>query len=578
MNIVREAAKSDYPDYRIVNITGAGFPIHKKTVVCLATIQKGLPVVMDFTLKLLNLGLTTDKISELLSIDEELINNAYYDLDQNNMYDIKLKRLTDDGLKYINSNKYESLQRIELPVAIDGFTSFVSKSKNYISNKNAKELNLNTIEPIIKKKNNDVIRGGTIKKVLKDYILENNMENEGELVEIVKVIDKPTEYRQMYIVVLEGPDSKCKLAVYDRNIKNNYIEAEITTADKMGIKFFSDNSIDFFVENIKQNISAFNCPSDEIQNIIDVNFFNEDYNHIYFEIPMIEAYELNSDWINELERYLKRGYRVKISFNGPKYPTTYIRNRTFDIILLSHKYDNLEISHNIEYRYAATIFNKTLGFVDGIQKYDLPLVHNPYCLSQNIHKLTQHEIDTIYLTNTDLELNFIDSTRDLNEKVKEMIKLAKSLNIEMEDYYGVGWLDNGEFLNEYSLNDLKLATNSSNFSDFTKKLNASMIEVIEKIGQEYGISEYLYNDFKKNYPILFNALERLKVYRNSMQHNDLNTANRKKYLELISLDLGNSFPEFHSNGYKILQTAIIEGIIKAIRETTETIKLASDIY
>ena len=77
MKLVRDAAKLDYPDYKIINIITAGFPIFKKSVVCLATLQKGLPVVMDFTLKLLNLGLNKNQIAKLLAIDEVLINNAF---------------------------------------------------------------------------------------------------------------------------------------------------------------------------------------------------------------------------------------------------------------------------------------------------------------------------------------------------------------------------------------------------------------------------------------------------------------------------------------------------------------------
>ena len=66
------------------------------------------------------------------------------------MYDAKLNKLTDDGRKYISTNKYESLQRVELPIIVDGYSGYIQKSRNHISNRNAKSLNLNTLEPILK--------------------------------------------------------------------------------------------------------------------------------------------------------------------------------------------------------------------------------------------------------------------------------------------------------------------------------------------------------------------------------------------------------------------------------------------
>lgn len=575
MKLIRDAVKSDYPDYKIVNITTAGFPIFKKTVVCLATLQKGLPVVMDFTLKLLNLGLDISQISNLLSIDEVLINNAFYDLEQNNMYDIKQGRLTDDGRKYISTNKYEYLQRVELPVTVDSYSGRVNKAKNFISNKSAKFLNLNTLEPILDKQNNGSIHGRAIKQILKEYISENNLDYEGELVEIVKVIDKPTEYKQMYIVVIEDLDGKCKLVVYDRNTKVDYLESQLNIADEIGINFFTDKTIDLFLNKVNENEHLNiieNEPDEEIYSVLDSKFFNTDYNHIYFDIPMIEAYKINDEWIRDLERYLKRDLSVKIRFNGPKYSTTYIKNRVFDIIALSQKYKNLELEHNINYEYAKVIFDKNSGYVDKITKYNLPLINNPSCTTHKFFKINKVDSKLFEPRNTNSTIKLISNNNELEKVAKNIRDASKSLDIEMEDYFGVGWLDNGEFLNEYNFNSFKLINNAKNFGDFTKKLNASMVEVIEKVGNEMQINNYYYNDFQTNYPALFYALDRLKVYRNSMQHNDLDSNNLEKYLKYIEIDLNGSFPEFHPNGYQILQSIILNEIYTAILNTSEMLK------
>ncbi|MEK4750444.1 hypothetical protein NST77_23405 [Niallia sp. FSL W8-0177] len=571
MKLVLDAVKSDFPDYKIINISEVGFPIFKKTVVCLATLYKGLPVVLDFTLKLLNQGFNTNQISKLLSIDEELIKNAVYDLELNSMYDLKTQRLTDDGREYISNNKYEQLNRVELPISIDGYTGYIKKSRNYITNKNAKSINLNTLEPILDKKNNNIIHGQIIKRILEEYIKESNSEYEGQLVEMVSVNEKPTEYKKFYIVVIEDQDKKSRLVVYDKNTKVNYFDSGLINADEIGIKIFTDNSIDTFIENVKDFEVYGLDTNDELYNILDYDYYNRDNNSVFFDIPMIDAYELKDEWINNLERYLKRKRSVKINFTGYWYPTTNIKNKVYKIIDLSKKYINLELQHKIDYEYASVILNNKNGYIDKIAKYELNLKNNPTCVTHNIFKLNKvkAEAETVNSESNNELIKPINNLNELKDLIKKIIESAKSLDVEMEDYYGMGWLDNGQFLNEYNLNNIKLARNEKSYSNFTKDLNASMVEIIDERGKEMGIKNYFYVDFKNNFPKLHYALDRLRVYRNSMQHNNLNSQNLEKYLKYIKCDLNGTFPEFYLNGYLILQTIILKEIYNAIIETSK---------
>ncbi|MBP0726398.1 hypothetical protein J5Y03_14645 [Bacillus sp. RG28] len=578
MKLVLDAVKSDFPDYRIINIKEVGFPILKKTVICLATLYKGLPVVMDFTLKLLNQSYDTKQISEMLSIDEELIKNAVFDLELNNMYDLKTQKLTDDGRKYISNNKYEQLHRVELPISVDGFTGFIKKSRSYITNKNAKSINLNTLEPIIDKKNNSIIHGQIIKKILEEYIKESNSEYEGQLVEMVSVNEKPTEYKKYYIVVIEDLDSNSRLVVYDRNTKVNYFDSELINADEIGIKIFSDNTINSFIENVNDMENKELEPYDEIYNILDYDYYNRDFSSVYFSIPMIEAYELNEVWINNLERYLKRKRNVMIKFTGSCYPTTNIKNKIFKIIELSNKYNNLKLHHNIDYEYAIVILNNNFGYIDRIAKYDLNFRNNPTCVSHNIFKLNNFKTieETLGLETGNELIKPLNNLNELKGLIKNIVDAAKSLDSEMEDYYGMGWLDNGQFLNEYNFENIKLANNEKSYSNFSKDLNASMVELIDRRGKELGIIQYFHRDFKNNFPKLQYALDRLRVYRNSMQHNNLDSQNLNRYINYLKSDLNGSFPEFCANGYLILQTVILKEIFDAIIETSKDLRMVSN--
>lgn len=577
MKLVFDAVKSDFPDYKIINITEVGFPVFQKEVICLATLYKGLPVVMDFSLKLLNQGLDISQISKILSIDEELIQNSVYDLELNNMYDIKTKQLTDDGRKYISDNKYELLQRIALPITVDGFTGYVKKSRNYITNKNAKFTNLNTLEPILDKKNDSTIHGQIIKGILEEYINESNAEYEGQLVEIVSVNQKQTEYKKMYIVVIEDSDKESRLVVYDRNTKVDYIDSELIKADEIGISFFTDSSTDTFIDMVKDSTefeASEETRIEEVYNIFNYDYFYRDYNRIFFEIPMIEAYDINDEWISELERYLKRKRNVKITLTGHYYPTTNIKNKVYKIIELGKNYDSLELTHQVDYKHGKVILNDKRGFIDKIAKYKLNLINNRSCVMHNIFSFNKVESLKSDSTSNFEVIKPINNLSELKELVKKIIAAAKSLDAEMEDFYGMGWLDNGQFFNEYNLNNIKLAKNEKVFSNFTKDFNSSMVEVIDELGKNMGMKKYFYEEFKTNYPNLHYALDRLRVYRNSMQHNKLNSLNLEKYLKYIKRDLNGTFPEFYSNGYLILQTIILKEIYNSIIETSKELEMA----
>ncbi|MCU5496185.1 serine/threonine protein kinase, partial [Bacillus cereus] len=230
------------------------------------------------------------------------------------------------------------------------------------------------------------------------------------------------------------------------------------------------------------------------------------------------------------------------------------------------------LEHSINYEYAKVIFDKNSGYIDKISKYNLPLINNSSCITHKFFKVNNVPSELFKQSNASGNVKFISSTTELKQITKNIIESAKSLDIEMENYYGIGWLDNGEFLNEHNFANLKLASNNKNFSDFTRNLNASMVEVIERVGTNNQINKYYYNEFQTNYPDLFYALDRLKVYRNSMQHNDLNSHTLEKYLKYIETDLGGSFPEFLPNGYLILQSVILNDIYSAIKKTSEALR------
>lgn len=374
---------------------------------------------------------------------------------------------------------------------------------------------------------------------------------------------------KLNIVVLESPTKEIRYTIYNRNIKLAKLEQRIDIADEAGIRIFQTVPKDF-LEKVNES-TEIPAKSKKLEgnymDILNFEYFEKDNLSLDFVIPLIDVYSIEKDWLIALERYLDRKLKVSIKFVGERYPNEYTKNRVLDLLKLRERYkEYLILNHSINVNYASLTINQKEVFIDKISSYDLNLKTNKQTI--------QHETLCYFAGDKSKDnVSEIIHSKYLNRSeiksdIEKLIRLSKELDVQMEECYGLNWLISGQILNQAKLYDIPLATNDSKYSEFTKSLCSSFVEVIQKVGENQGINNYLFNDFKQTFPKLFKALNRLRVYRNSMQHNDLDSKNLKTYLEFICEDLNGQFPEFINGGYLHLQKLIISEMIRAVEETS----------
>lgn len=573
LNNLMNFINKDFPDYKIINIEEIGLPIFKKNVTCLATFNKRLSDVMEFTLKLMELKYDEDTIAEMLALDKELIKHAIYDLEAMDMVDIKSYQVTEDGKKYLQKNSYDTLKRVELPIIMDSYLGDVRADKNFISNKNAKNINLNTIKPLLDVNNTQIIEPYRIKNLLKEYIKKTDSNLEVDLVGIVSYSKKSTQFMKLKLAVLKSPTNEIRYIVYNSNNKLNRLEQKIINSDEAGIRIFKPIPLRFLEKekniSVQGKFESYKQPNYVC--ILNPEYFRNDNLLLDYVIPLINVYNIDSDWIMTLESYLSRKLKVSIKFVGESYPSPFIKNQVLELLKLREKYTEfLEIKHHVDYEYASIIINAREAYIDQIEEFDLGLKTNQKTI---MHKTLYYSDEKI--TRDDQSIIDIDYYKDKKEiqlEMTKLIKLSKELDVMMEECYGLNWLSGGQVLNQAKLFDITLANTGSKFSEFTKALTASFIEVLSVVGQEQGINNYMFEEFHNNFPVLFKALNRLRVYRNSMQHNDLDEKNLKTYIEFVKEDLNGQFPEFLADGYMHLQKHILQEILKAVENTIQQLK------
>lgn len=577
MKLVYDSIKIDFPNYKIINISEFGIPIHQKEVTCLLSINKRIPILLEFTLKLLHQDIGLQDIYKLLAVDEKLVKKAYYDLDFFGFYDISRKQLTDEGRRYIQENKYDALEKYTLNISVDGFTGEVTKKILSTSNWDAKQLNLKTLKPLIDKNNNSSIQPNHINKILEYTQVKSGIDAKGELVEIVNIQNsRATEFKRVHFCVIESIEGKQKIVVYDRNNRRRNYEEIIPNADESGITFYDTKELENYSKMIVEStINAKFEQSDYIEEIFDINQFKKDAKSLCYSIPFSEFYSINKEWISSLKEFINHQGKVDIKFTGEKYPNETYKNLAADLFTISMENQNLKVSHSLNLEYASIIFDNSYGFENRLEPYILDLKHNTVCPYNNTFNFTSFQnktnVGTVLQTN---KLRYSD-TRSIKKDLNELITAIKILDSDIEEYTGIPWLINGIIHGESEILNSRITVKKDQFATFAKKLNIAIYECIESQGRKNKMNNYFHEDFKRDFPELYSAINRTRLYRNYFEHKDLTDRNHKNFLDYVKLDSNGQFPELTEGGFEVVQYIIITELLKAIRKTGDAIKALS---
>lgn len=568
-SLVYSAVKQEFPVYKIINILEVGVPIFKKSAKCLATVEKGLPIVQEFTLKLVHLEYDISEISEMLALDLDLVQSAYYSLIQLELIDFKTRKLSEKGREVLNKSKYSNLEMTEVSLSINSYTGHIYKNGNFIRSNKTKKMNLFTIKPILSKSDENLVDYTKVRSIFKKIKKEEDSEFEGNLVEISKITNKADEFYKVYLVILETPEKEVRLLAYDLDYQLEDLELKLKQGDLQGIKYFVINKE--FLKEMENLIFFHDVEKVEMDyfDILDISFLESDYSQLEITLPLYDYFIPNDGWIDALTGLLKAKTNVIINFTG-NYSNTYQRDQVNKLINLQNESKLLKINHNVDFQLPCLCINKNEGYIIKPVIYELDLATNKHCMTTEIYKIKEVKNDPKF-NKEEMDIELLNK-QSFKISIKKLIIFVKELDNLMNEYYGIGWLINNRCNNEYLLDRLDLAKDLNSFTTFTAQLYGCIGEIIKDLGERENKKSYFFNDFKERVPLSQDAMNRLRVYRNSVQHSQLDANQVQQYLKYIKEDLNGTFPEFLEKGYLILQTKIVKNLIDSIEHEIRLIK------
>jgi len=109
----------------------------------------------------------------------------------------------------------------------------------------------------------------------------------------------------------------------------------------------------------------------------------------------------------------------------------------------------------------------------------------------------------------------------------------------------------------------------ASFENFFNICNRCFVESIENYGKSIGKNKYFWTDIKPSYPMLFDALHRIKVFRHSGNHLNLDPGAAQKYEEFWGEDT-NGVSDVNDQRF-IVQQLSLERLLTAIQIELDTL-------
>lgn len=109
------------------------------------------------------------------------------------------------------------------------------------------------------------------------------------------------------------------------------------------------------------------------------------------------------------------------------------------------------------------------------------------------------------------------------------------------------------------------ANTEKDFSDFINTFNRCFVESVTAYGNSLKVKGYFYENIKDSYSSLFQALNRIKVYRNNQKHLKLNSSNIAVLVDYLSRDLEGKSPSSFDDLYFILQQITIDSLLTSLQ-------------
>lgn len=563
-NLDIEKHIDDMPGFKLVGFSEVGIPYYVCNLHFLYSQKRKLPIVQEYVLNLIKIGVPEKSIYQLLAIDNEVVSNALIGLYQIEYINLKNITITPQGNEYLEYNKIDTFEKGEIFVAINAITGdILDNVKQFMSIKSVKTLNLFCLRSLIDPNNIDV-NFKKAKKVFLKFKEQNEMHSAGELIEIIHLEKQNTQFQRINILIFQNDKEDVRILAYQKNKLVSKYEPFLKKMDK-----------DYNVSLLPEYKSRYKTDTEfsfikiEEKDLCDYSEYEKLFNSsqkLLIVIPLFDFYDLNENEINLIKYKIGEKHDITIVFSG-LYCNQYQNNVILELNELKKKNRNLSI-FNIPFHAPYIIASEKYGIISQLSYNKINLKITKSGITERLYKIEKDEIVKIYNCIEDLNPVNKMNIKYLGAYKKELVEkmlLIQELIIDSDSIIvnklGSGILHNG-LIDKSIFSNPVLATNKDRFSLFITNMNKLLYESISTS----GVKDFYRNDFKSSFPQLYRIIDKVRVYRNSCNHGELKNNNIEKYVEYLNEDLSGMIPDIIDGGFLVLQNILITSLEENLRK------------
>lgn len=149
----------------------------------------------------------------------------------------------------------------------------------------------------------------------------------------------------------------------------------------------------------------------------------------------------------------------------------------------------------------------------------------------------------------------------LSRRLEEIVTDIRVLERIINRNNGTILFGTSSFPEADQFKDISVVNSKNKFVSFINTCNRCFVESVDSHGRAIGNNQYFWNDIKSEYSSLHSVLHKIRVYRNEVDHLELNHSVNEQYLSFIKEDLEGKAPSQVPELYFLLQQRILDGLL-----------------
>ncbi|MFB5545253.1 hypothetical protein [Bacillus cereus] len=573
IELIVDKYQNDLPGYDLVGYGEVGFPQYKCRLQCLMLKGKRLPVVDEYVLRLYHERVSLEDMSKVLGIDMELINTSYFNLIHLGLIHENTKWITERGHFYLREYKIDSYEKVIVDIVIDALSGEIKKDRKFMNRWSIRENNLDVLPPLTFVPSVSTLKVSQLKKVMRQYKEMDPDTYNGDLLDIIEVENKQTQYKRLSVLVFSNSMGDIRFMVCDDAQRYEEYESLLMRVEKSGKSVLDYGIGDYFekanleyITEIKKDSNKNLSPA-EMKNGV-YTLLDEVKEKLYISIPLIKNKTLDNYFINLLKEKLQENIQIHLLTSGREFADPFQKQQYEKITELQRKHKNLLVDNNPEIQHTVVIADGK-GILSYLVKNELNLPKSKYGITEKGFLLDADQVKTVVNTifmpvDSMINRQNLISKSELENKLRRIIQLVIEFDEYLLDKNNIGWLGGNSFPDAQRVLESPVATNENRFKVFISSMHTSLGESLEKNGKIHGEPKYFWNYFKNEFPELQKVLHKIRVYRNSTEHLVLEPQAKQNYFRFLDEDLDGAIPFLKDCGYHTLQTKVVMELERAL--------------